>query len=484
MMCESCFSGSMNRRQFMATAGAMTAAGLVAPGRTTGAAPSQPKAARGKVRICTLLGTPGPPDRAWDICADDFDTIRARLVEIENRLGNVEFMARHVRNADEAANLMEEAGEDAPVLAVSSGIGWLIGVMPPVLEANRPAAVYSYPGSGHDWMYPPRWRDQGHPVTLFSSSDYGELERAARLLRTPALMKQSRALLFPNAQGTPACCDPAQVKEKLGADVVEIDYARVEDIIDGLDPGAVEADADRWINEAQRVVEPSRNDVVMASRMCLALDQLVEEEQADAITVGGCLGWLERGFPCLAFTRLRDRGIPAVCEGDMDSLWTMMLFQYAFDLPGFQGNNYIDTAQNSLWIAHCTGALKMDGPDGEVAEYLLRGHSEVGGDGAVPEALYRVGQEITRAKLVHLNTFLLSNGVIAEVPEKSTIACRTQVRTQVNDAERMARTWGGGVLGPEHGMMTMLHRVLYYGDHTRDVEHLANLLDVDVVMEG
>ncbi len=487
-MCGSCFSNSINRREFMATAGAVTAAGFLTPGLAAGTQANQPRAARDrKVRICTLLGRQGPPDRSWDICGDAFDAIRARLDEIENNLGNVEFVTGHVNSPDESAALMEEAGEDASVLAISSGIGWLIGVMPPVLEANRPAAVYSYPGSGHDWMYPPHWREEGHPVTLFSSSDYGELERAAKLLRVPPLMKQSRALLFPNAAGTHASCDPDQVKEKLGADVVEIPYERVEDIIDGLDQEAVEAETDRWINEAREVIEPSRNDVVMASRMCLAFDQLIEEEQADAVTVGGCLGWLERGFPCLAFTRLRDRGIPAVCEGDMDSLWTMMLFQYAFDLPGFQGNNYIDTAQNSMWLAHCTGALKMDGPDGEAAEYLLRGHSEVGGDGAVPEVLYRVGQEITRTKFVDLDTFLVSNGVIAEVPDKSTIACRTQVRTEVDDAERMTRTWGGGILGPDHGihpMMTMLHRVLFYGNHTRDIEHLANLIDARVVKEG
>ena len=472
----------MSRRQFMAAAGALTAAGAFVPAFASSAVPAQPKAARGKVRICTMLGNPGPPDRGWDICENDFAAIRSKLREVEAKLGNVEFIDRHVRDADETAALMEEAGADAPVLAVSSGIGWLIRAMQPVLEANRPAAVYSVPGSGHDWMYPPRWQKDGHPVTLFSSSDYNEIERAARLLRTPPLVKQSRVLLFPNAQGTPENCNPELVKEKLGADLVTVEYERIEQIIDGLDADAVDAETERWINEAQSVIEPDRNDVVMASRMCLAFDQLIEEEQADAVAVGGCLGWLERGFPCLAFTQLRDRGIPASCEGDMDSLWTMLFFQYAFDLPGFQGNNYFDAANNALWTAHCTGPRKMDGVDREPAPYILRGHSEVGGDGAVPEVLYRTGQEITRTKFINLNTFLISTGVIDEVPEKSTIACRTQLRTKVGDAERMAMKWGGGVLDGD--MMTLLHRVVFYGDHTRDIEHLARLMGVRVIEEA
>ena len=480
-MCEACSFNHMNRRQFMATASALTAAGFSLPGALAATPGTQPGAARKPIRIGVMLGRPGPADRGWDLCADDFAEIAAHLEAVEQKLGNVEFVTRHVGNAQEAAALMNEAGDDAPMLAVSSGIGWLIGVMPPVLEANRPTAVYSVPGSGHDWMYPPRWQREGHRVTLIPSSNLNDLEYATRLLRTMPLMKRSRVLLFPPAQGTTPSCDPNQVRDTLGTDVVAMDYDRIEAIIDELDPTHVDAVTDEWIDGAQRVVEPSRHDVVMASRMCLAFDRLIEEEQANGVAVGGCLGWLERGFPCLAFTRLRDRGIPAACEGDMDSLLTMLFFQHAFDLPGFQGNNYFDTAQNSLWTAHCTGALKMDGIDGESAPYLLRGHSEVGGDGAVPEALYRVGQKITRTKFIDLDTFLVSTGTIAEVPEKSTIACRTQIRTEVEDAEQMAVNWGGGVL--DGCMMTLLHRVVFYGDHTRSLQHLAHLTGMKVVEE-
>ena len=55
------------------------------------------------------------------------------------------------------------------------------------------------PASGHDWMYPHRWQRRGHPVTLFPTSDYNELERALRLLRVVALMRQTRIVLFPPA---------------------------------------------------------------------------------------------------------------------------------------------------------------------------------------------------------------------------------------------------------------------------------------------
>jgi len=46
----------------------------------------------------------------------------------------------------------------------------------------------------------------------------------------------------------------------------------------------------------------------------------------------------------------------------------------------------------------------------------------------------------------------------------------------------MVRKWGGGVL--EGDMMTLLHRVVFYGDHVRSVRHLADLMKMKVVEEG
>jgi hypothetical protein len=44
------------------------------------------------------------------------------------------------------------------------------------------------------------------------------------------------------------------------------------------------------------------------------------------------------------------------------------------------------------------------------------------------------------------------------VPEKSVRACRTQIVTEVADAAKMVRNWGGGVL--EGDRMTLLHRIV------------------------
>ncbi len=477
-MCDHC-----TRREFF---GMTAATGMLMAGAswTHGWASQVPRPQpRGNSRILVIFtGEPRPDDRDWGADAGQIDAMRSHLTGAQERLGNIELVFGESRSPQQTEELLENAGPGAPVLAINVQNFAMTRVIQPVLAAGRPMAVFSLPASGHDWMYVPRWREAGHRVTLMPTSGYHELECALRVLRVVPMMRQSRLLLFPPARGTAQACSPDAVKERLGTDVVAVEESVFDELITTADEAAVRAEFDAWTNGAKEILEPTREDIEKAARVSVALDRLMEQEQADALAIGTCMGWLPKGFPCLGFTRLRDRGIPAACEGDMDSVLTMLMFQYAFDKPGFQGNATFDTSRNALWTAHCTAPLKMDGPDGEAAPYLLRGHSEVGGSGCVPEVQYRLGEEITRAKLVNLDTILLSAGKIIDVPERSVHGCRTQIVTEVRDAAKMAANWSLAL--DTEDAMTLLHRVVIYGDHIQDTRHLANLMGLKVLDEG
>jgi hypothetical protein len=389
----------------MSAAGGVLLAGATMLPSAAYAAPAPgPKT---KARICVLFsGTPQPADRNWGADDGQVGEIRKHLAAAEQRLGNIELVIGTSHNAEETTALLEQAGPDAPVLAINTENFALTRVVDPVLQSGRAMLVFALPASGHDWMYAPRWRRAGHRVAMMTTSDYSQVERALSLLRVVPLLKQSRILLFPPAQGTTPAKSPEEVKKRLGADVVVIEDQVFDELITQADEDLVQAEIEAWTKGAKEILEPTRDDILKAARVSVALDQLIANEQADALAIGSCMGWLERGFPCLGFTRLRDRGIPASCEGDMDSLITMLVFQHAINRPGFQGNATFDTSRNALWTAHCTAPLKMDGPDGEAAPYLLRGHSEVGGSGCVPEVQYRLGETVTRTKLVNLSTIL------------------------------------------------------------------------------
>lgn len=477
-MCE-----HYTRREFLGTtvaAGGWMFAGAAWTHAWASESPPKPP---GKFRICVIFtGPAGPEDRGWNADHKQKKAMKARLAEAEQKLGNIELLFGESNSVEQTAALLKEAGPTAPVLAINLQCFALTRVVQPILDGKHPMVVFTLPASGHDWMYPHRWQRRGHPVTLLPSRDYDELERALRLLRVIPMMRRTRILLFPPARGTAPACSPEEVKKRLGADVVVYDEKTFDEQISAADEKAVHAEAARWTKEAKAIIEPFPEAITKAARVSVALQNLVKQEQAQGLAIGTCMGWAPKGFPCLGFARLRDSGIPAACEGDMDSLLTMLVFQYAFDRPGFQGNATFDTSRNALWTAHCTGPLLMDGPGGKPAPYLLRGHSEVGGSGCVLEAQYRVGETITRTKLVNLDTILASTGKIIEVPEKSVRACRTQIVTEVRDAAKMAANWSL-VLETEDAM-TLLHRVVFYGDHMDSIRHLARLMNLNVVEEG
>ncbi|MHC4213023.1 MAG: hypothetical protein ACYSWP_06560 [Planctomycetota bacterium] len=476
-MCEHC-----TRREFIGTT---VAAGMMLAGANYkhAWASQSPPGKFLKSRICVIFtGTPVPEDRNWGADTTQIEAIKTRLNKAQKDLGNVELIMGQSSNAEQTAALLAKAGPQTPVLVINVQNFAMTRIGKPILEGSHPTVFFSLPASGHDWMYAPRWHRKGHRMTLLASSDYDELERALRLLRVIPMMKQTRILLFPPARGTEPAQSPDQVKNRLGADVVAIEEKAFTEMISAAQDNAVRNEIDRWTKNAKQIIEPNKEDISKAARVSVALQQLMERERAQALAVGTCMGWLSKGFPCLGFARLRDNGIPAACEGDMDSLLTMLLFQYMIDQPGFQGNATFDTSRNALWTAHCTAPLKMDGPEGAEAPYLLRGHSEVRGSGCVPEVQYRLGQTVTRTKLINLDTILASTGKIIEVPTKSVHGCRSQIVTEVRDAATMAANWSS-VLETEDAM-TLLHRVVFYGDHMQSLKHLANLMDFKVVEEG
>ena len=182
---------------------------------------------------------------------------------------------------------------------------------------------------------------------------------------------------------------------------------------------------------------------------------------------------------CLTFSKLNDMGLVGACEGDMDSTLTMLMFQYGLGIPGFISDPVFDTARNALIHFHCTCATKMDGPAGKRLPFTIRTQSD-SERGVSLDVEMRVGQVVTCAKFINLDTMLISTGKIIEITHDE-LGCRTQFVTEVADARKMFHNWGGGIL--EGGTMTLLHRDVFYGDHLQSMKDLGVLMGFKVVEE-
>jgi hypothetical protein len=165
----------------------------------------------------------------------------------------------------------------------------------------------------------------------------------------------------------------------------------------------------------------------------------------------------------------------------MDSTLTMLIFSYAFGVPGFISDPLFDTSKDAVIHAHCTSTTKLDGPGGQRAPFLIRTQCDSNA-GVSLEVQMRVGQEITCAKLANLDTMLISTGKIIELTDYHDRGCRTQITTEVPSVRRMAHDWGSGVLGND--MMTLLHRVVFYGNRLASMKDLAPLLQLRIVEEA
>jgi hypothetical protein len=483
----------INRRTFLgSTSGLLLAGGVAARPLQPAEEAGWPGPSPGKVYVI-YLGTGGAwPKPDFDAPAEIRHKFAPYLEQVAKRLGDIQWVGGDLipNRADATTKLLDKIDQaQADAILV---IHLAFGNAEPfriLAGSGRPLAIYSQPFSGHDWMYVPRLQQEGLRLILAPSRDLAEIDRLVALLRVPTRMKQSKIILMGNpgcAAGTAAAKDFDQVQSRLGPQVIQVTPPEFVRVHASIDATAAQQEAEQyWLSQAREIIEPTRQEIVKSCQTYLAMKKLMLQHGARAITVK-CLGGIPiqtLGYPCLGFSRLLDDGVIGACEADMDSTLTMLMFQYAFGLPGFISDPLIDTAQNAVIHAHCVAPTKMRGPSSSRLPFSIRSHRD-DNQGASLEVFMNqdIGQEVTWAKLANLDSILVATGRISEVCDFDDRGCRTQVVTQIDNAREMFAKWGGGVL--PNDMMTLLHRVLYYGNHLDNVRDLAHLMGLRVVLEG
>jgi hypothetical protein len=96
----------------------------------------------------------------------------------------------------------------------------------------------------------------------------------------------------------------------------------------------------------------------------------------------------------------------------------------------------------------------------------------------------RLGQAVTCAKLVALDTTLVVPGKIIETGT-GPLACRTQFTQTAPDAKRLFLNWCGNKrdVVTKGGMMAALHRAVFYGDYVDQLRDLGGLMGFKVCEE-
>jgi len=401
----------------------------------------------------------------------EMSDIRAQLDELSRRHPG---KLRHIggdllREGTDISAWIEGAKDADVVLAfnLSSGLG---AILQKVVSTGRPTLLFSRPYAGHSWTTFSDFAKQGVKADVIASSDFGELDAYVPLFRTVHYMRNSKVMLVsPPARARRGEDYTAQ----FGTSFAYPSYADLKAAFDGADVAKARKEAAAFTKAALRVVEPSENEIVDSMRLYHGMSEFMRKEKANAIAID-CLGGFARGelpaYPCVSFSKLNDAGLYGVCECDLASTMTQLLVTSFSNMPGFVTDPVFDTSRNEVIHAHCVAATKMAGIEGPASPYIVRSHLE-DNKGVSMQVLAPESGTVTVARFAKADKFLISTAEVignADGPR----GCRTKIRTRVSDARKFLRAYSAG-----------LHRVLFYGDHTENVDRLSRLTGFQMVWE-
>jgi L-fucose isomerase-like protein len=335
-----------------------------------------------------------------------------------------------------------------------------------------PGLFFSRPYATHAWSSIADLRKGGRKLDVAATSSYGDLDPYMRAFRTVHHLRKSKVLV--------GVATPDRVKQMadsfgkhFGTTFQFVTGPEFREAFDATDERKAQKEADEFVRGALRVVEPTPKEILDGLRFYLALANMLKQEKANALTID-CFGTLAAntlpGYPCVAWSKFNDAGLYGVCEADLNSTMTQMLVTSYSGMPGFVSDPVFDISRNEVIHAHCVAATKMKGINGPSYPYIVRSHLETN-EGVVLQVLMPSQETVTVARFSGPSRLLVSTAEVTG-PVDSDRGCRSQIRTRVSDAEKWLQNFTAG-----------LHRVVFYGDHVRDIERMGRLMGFQTVRE-
>ena len=253
------------------------------------------------------------------------------------------------------------------------------------------------------------------------------------------------------------------VLERWGTAFVDVPIARVEEYYADEKDEDAEAEADKFIAGAVNMVEPNKAEVIKAVRLYHAIKRIVAEEQLNAVTVrcfdliGSC-----HTTGCLALSLLNDEGIVAGCEGDLPSVFTMLLCKRLTDSDAFMANPS-RIRDKEVLFAHCTIGLN------QTRQYIIRSHFE-SNSGVAIQGLMREHKPVTVVKVggKNLDRIAFTQAILTE-NQNDPKKCRTQILLRTKNEELSTYLLNNSIGN---------HHIILQGNHEPLLERLCDAMNL------
>jgi hypothetical protein len=376
-----------------------------------------------------------------------------------------------VTNGNEA-NAVKNADCDVILLYAAGGAqGWL----ETIVSSKKPTLMFLRHRSGPVYL----WYEITHPRFLRKNSDdykqegidvwdvvvdhYDELLWRLRALNGLKNTMGTRIVAIggPGGWGVGHQFGPKTAREIWKLDIRPVEYKELEPMLK-----KIRAD-DKAVREAERQTKEyladrgvslhcDRKFLVNAFLLNMIFKQLMEREDAPAITVHHCMGTImpmSQTTACMPLTFINDEGLMAFCESDFVVIPSGILMRHISGKPSFlQNPNF--PHKGITTHAHCTAPRRMNGKNYEPVEIHTHYESDYG---AAPKVNMSKGQIITIvAPSFDSKKWIGYRAKIIDHPFYD--ICRSQIDIEIDgDWKKLIEDKQG------------FHTMISYGDYLREV---------------
>ena len=473
-MCESCFSGGLDRRAFLTATGTLGAAAMLSTARADEETGRQenalPKRKKDPARVLVAFLYPpadvvneGKMEDSWRVHnwftwpGNQFQpeaqeaNFTKQIKQIAEKVGVVvEFAPQPIYQEAKVREFIGKAKQAKPdaVLIVNFWNTFSRWSYQMATEAAPTAIVYHPVGSNHQ-LPPDYLRNAEGLFYIHSIENWAAIEQGLLAVHAKKMLALSRLLRV--SGGLKAS---TQTREpQLGVDIVGVPADEFNALFDAVTADdTLQREAMKVKKGATRVTDVTDEYFVEAIRSHRAVAQIMERYGADAITIA-CL-FLKHRKPCVSFAINNGQLIPCGCENHLDGTLTLMLGRWLLERAGFLHNPEFDTMENRYFGAHCTCAWKLHGPQAASQEYLVRPFFHQLPKTAALDVQWTPGERVMLTKY-HSGKGTLScwAGKVVESPTSPpTGGCATRVLMEVDGVDDVCDIYPGS------------HPVLFCGD--------------------
>ena len=318
-------------------------------------------------------------------------------------------------------------------------------------------------------------------VEAHVAMDMKDLNEIVHLLWTRKAVSKTRALIL-TAGSQPTfgiqslIRDPEILRLRYGMEIVKLPFRDIFPYMDAVTDEEAAPIVQKMLGDSKET-KVNTDWFVNDIKYYLAAKKMMEDYGCNAFSTTChelCTSEIpqERKFtPCTCHSLMKDEGIPSGCEEDLNALLAMTILQYAANRPAFMGNPNHETDE-ILRIHHAVPALCMNGYGTEPLQYKLWAFTGQGFGGKMQVDFTENKEDsVTLARFNPMgDTVCVKVGEVLR-SEFEELYCSPYYYIKMDDARRYMHT----LAGFGH------HQVLVFGDYSKLMKDIADVMDFTVV---